>query len=65
MAGLVDPNRLPEPPKPLAHDVRLVRADGTPTAEFHQFLSRRYEWDRLLRELLTTDPLAPRAPRRR
>ena len=53
---VIDPARIPAPPKPLAHDVKLVRADGTPTAEYHAFLSRRYEWERLLLSLLTETP---------
>jgi hypothetical protein len=54
---VIDPARLPEPPKPLAPDVKLVRGDGTPTAEYHQYMSRLFEWNRLLRSLLTETPV--------
>jgi hypothetical protein len=49
-----DPTKLPEPPKPLAPDVKLIGPDGTPTREFHTFLTQAYEWLRTLRKLLVT-----------
>ena len=58
--AVIDPAKIQAPIKPLAPDVKLVRDDGTPTAEYHQFLSRRYEWERLLLSLLTETPPASR-----
>lgn len=49
-----DPTKLPEPPKPLAPDVKTSNPDGTPTREFHLYQSQVYEWLRALRKLLVT-----------
>ena len=54
MPILADPTQLPNPPKPLATDVKIVNPDGTPTRDFHTFLTQVYEWQRTLRRLLTT-----------
>lgn len=47
------PDDLPDPPKPLAPEVRIVNADGRPTADFHRWLILLHEWQRVLRALLT------------
>ena len=41
-----------EPPKPLGPDVRIVTAEGRPTAEYHRFLTLQYEWLAKLRLML-------------
>ena len=52
----VDPLKLGEPPKPLGPTVKIVHPDGTPTRDFHTYLTQVYEWQRTLRKLLTTEP---------
>ena len=53
MPVLPDPLALPDPPKPLSPDVRIVTPDGRPTTEYHRYLTLLYEWQRTLRRLLT------------
>ena len=45
--------RLKRPPKPLPQDVRLIKPDGKPTKEFHDYLTAVYEWQRRLYGILT------------
>lgn len=46
-------SRLGNPPKPLPPHVRLVDPQGRPTREFHDFLTKLYEWQRMLVTILT------------
>ncbi len=45
------PNPLPKPPAP---NVVIVNPDGTPTAEFHRYLTQHDLWMRRLIAVLTT-----------
>jgi hypothetical protein len=45
------PNPLP---KPFAPNVRIVNSDGTPTKEFHLYLTQLDDWIRRLQTVLTT-----------
>jgi hypothetical protein len=53
---ILDPTQLPAPPPPLAPNVKTHQPDGTPTREFHTFLTQLNSWLTKLRELLTTGP---------
>jgi hypothetical protein len=53
---ILDPTKLPAPPPPLAPNVKITQPDGTPTREFHTFLTQLNSWLTKLRELLTTGP---------
>jgi hypothetical protein len=57
MAAIIPPAKLPMPPKPLAPDIKLMQPDGTPTRDFHTFLTQVFEWQNKLRTLLTSDPI--------
>lgn len=46
-------NWIGKPPKPFEPIVGIVEADGRPTAEFHLFLLKQYEWERRLYAVLT------------
>lgn len=59
MAAILDASKLPEPPRPLPPQAKLTNQDGTPTREFHLFLTQVYEWHRALRALLVTPPPTP------
>lgn len=50
---IIDPTKLPAPPPPLAPTVKIVEPDGTPTRDFHTFLTQVHQWQRTLRDLLT------------
>lgn len=45
------PNPLP---KPLAPNVKIANADGTPTHEFHLYMTQLDDWLRRLQKVLTT-----------
>jgi hypothetical protein len=53
---VIDPTKLPGPPPPLAPDVKLMQPDGTPTRDYHTYLTQLTSWLKSLRELLTTGP---------
>jgi hypothetical protein len=44
------------PPKPLIPQQDIVNPDGTPTLEYHSFLTTQYEWSRRLVAVLTGNP---------
>lgn len=48
------------PPKPLIPAQNIVNPDGTPTFEFHVFLTTQYEWQRRLLSVLTDIPYPAR-----
>jgi hypothetical protein len=41
-------------PKPLAPNIPIVNGDGTPTREFHLYLTQLDDWLRRLQRVLTT-----------
>ena len=56
MAILTAPQiaRFKTPPKPPSPDVRLIDQNtGRPTKVFHDYLTQLYEWQQLVRTLLT------------
>jgi hypothetical protein len=56
MAPLIPPGLLPGPPPPLPPQVRIVTNEGKPTVDYLSYLTKRYEWEKKLRDLLTQDP---------
>jgi len=51
--SLLDPTVIGLPPPPLAPNVKLIEPDGTPTREFHTFLTQLQSWLTKLRNELT------------
>ena len=55
LLGIPQGSGLPKPlPKPPAIDVRIVNPDGTPTGDFHRYLTDLDDWMRRLITVLTT-----------